>query len=141
MIPGIIAYLLPLKPGAPNTGPADSLTKQLLAMKSPTRNLATVTSLLAAGCIAPLQGADVAPKAPHSYPAGLPIPVEAQTTTIMVTREAEVGWIHVTDFGAQPDDGKDDTKAFQEVFETARKRQNEILDSAITVYIRRASII
>ncbi len=77
-------------------------------------------SLLALALVAPLYGVG------HSYPDGVPIPAEARED-----------WLDVTDFGARPNDGNDDTEAFRRAFAAVLALQDEVGmgEGAITVFI------
>ena len=50
----------------------------------------------------------------HSFPDSVPIPAEARED-----------WVDVTDFGARPDDGNDDTEAFQRAFAAVLELQGK----------------
>ena len=82
--------------------------------------------------IAALTIAAVQVQGEHSFPDGVPIPAEAREY-----------WLDVTDFGARPDDGRDDTEAFRKAFAQALKMQYELAgtepnrwhDTAVTVFV------
>ncbi|ULG73799.1 glycoside hydrolase family 55 protein [Macrococcus brunensis] len=55
------------------------------------------------------------------------MPKEAPTQEIPSTEKVQTKQINVTDFGAKPDDNKDDTVAFQQAIEQAKSQPTELI--------------